>query len=223
MPKALFQKLALYSILPCLLVFLAMFLNGLFQPRLQWNVKLLENKEGLERIENLGESTTALFQLPVMGGYSKEGYPCAGAVDWVYVQNKLLQDKSILEGWVNINNSFALGVTFLAILLAIANAMYLLKLKQKAGWGGIFAITFLVAISVIVLITVLGPIKTGDIFCLVPIKAEAELTKISLDGMSYAFLGAIVNILAIIVLVKRYLQKTGFDQVDDGSEKPLQG
>ena len=214
MPREFFQKLALYSLLPCILAFVAMFLNGLFQPQLQWNVKLLENQGETYRIENLGVNTTTLLNMPDIQAYSKEGYRCGYAVDWVYVQNQALQEKLNLEKWVNANNGFTSWVTFLAILHAVVNAIYLLK--QKTGWVEVFVITLLTAIAIVMLITVLGPIKGGPVlFCVAQIKTEAELTKISYDGMIYAFLGAAADILAVVIMIARYFQKTNFDQVNE--------
>lgn len=205
MPKEFVQKLALYSILPCILAFAAIFLNGLFQPKLQWQVKLLESQgEPTYRIDYLEISTTDLLSLPHMTAYLKEGYGgCGVGVDWVYVENKLFQDKSILQNWVSINNNFASWLVFLSVFNAAISAVYLLK--QKTGWLEVFVILLLAAISVIGLITVLGPLGSYDVFCWIQVKAEAQLKTISYDGIIYAFMGAFVAIIAGIVLISRFI------------------
>ena len=219
MTKELLQKLALYSILPCILAIAAVFLNNLFQPQLHWQLKPLENKEAFSQIEGLDNKITTLFKEPFVRAYSNEAYGCPlydGQM--VYVQNKLLQDKLFLEKWIQINNNFTAILLFLAIIQAGGDT-YLLFIYKRVNWGTTVIILILVAMVIIELVSIFGPITSGgDIFCLIQkAKVEATLTSMSLDGLFYLFIGGIANILALIIMVKRYLTKPVFEQPSEST------
>src|SRR5690349_16003293 len=217
MPRGLWQKLALYSILPCLLVLIAIFLNGLFQPEFQWKLKLLESEGESYRIENLETNKTILFDQPSLRVSSKEDWPCATHTDVVYIQNKLIQDRLTLEKWIDTNNGFTFTVLLLAILHAFGNAIYLV-IKQKVNFIDVLFIVFFICIGAIMLVTVFGPLISGGQFaCWAQVKVEAELTKISFDGVIYPIIGVIINILAIIIMAKQYIPKSIWSQIDEES------
>ncbi len=135
----------------------------------------------------------------------------------VYVQNKLLQDKLFLEQWIQTNSNFTAILLFLAIIQA-GGDVYLLFIYRRINWGTTVTILILVAIVIIGLVSIFGPIRGGDIFCLIQkAKVEATLTSMSLDGLFYLFLGGVANILALIIMVKRYLTKPVFEQTAEST------
>lgn len=220
MTKELLQKLVLYSILPCILATAAIFLNNLFQPQLHWRLKLLENKETFSRIEGLDNNITTLFNEPSVKAYL--GYEdCPTAFYYgkmIYVQNQPLQNKLLLEKWVQTNSNFTGILLFLAFIQAGGDA-YLLFIYKRVNPGTSVAILLLVAIVIIGLVSIFGPIKGGGVFCFIPqeVKVEATLTSMSLDGLFYIFIGGIANILATIIMIKRYLTKPVFEQTAEST------
>jgi len=206
MLKEQLQKLALYSILPCVLAGFAIFLNGLFQHQFTWQLKLLDIQGESFRIEPLGTYTTTLFGKPYLSVYSKEGWLCGSTTEVVYVQNKSLQDRATLEKWFDARTGFTFIILLLVILHAAGDGFYLLK--QTIGWGKALTAILLVAIGAIAIISLLGPIRPGPQFgCWARAKVQAELTNISSDGMIYPDVGAILSIAAVLLVGIGYIPK----------------
>lgn len=220
MSKELLQKLALYSILPCILAIAAVFLNNLFQPQLHWQLKPLEHKDMFSQIEGLDNNRTTLFNEPVIRVHIKGQEWCSTEYYYgkmIYVHNKPLQDKFFLETLVRINNVFTGILLFLTIVQAGGDA-YLLFIYKRVNWRTTVALLLLVAI-VIIGLSVLVPLKNYGVMCFIPqeVKVEATLISMSLDGLFYLFIGGIVNILATIIMVKRYRTKPVFEQTAEST------
>lgn len=197
------RKRMIYLLLPCVLAFAAMFLNGLFKPQFHWQVRLLESSLEPYQIEGLGEQTGPLFAGPEVRASSSRYYRCARTPDIHYVQNQLLDDKLTIEDRVTLNNGFASWVAFLAVFQIFVYILY--RLKQKLGWVASIAFIFLFAIVAIALITVLGPINGIVHFdCISQIKVQAELMSMSLDGVFYPLIGAFLNSVAVVMMIKFY-------------------
>ena len=223
MTKELLQKLTLYSILPCILAIAAVFLNNLFQPQLHWQLKLLEHKdETFSRIDGLDNNTTTLFTEPFVRAYlNNEDEGCQTTVYYgkmVYIQNKSLQDKLLLEKWVQINRTFTGILLFLMIIQAGGDA-YLLLIYKRVKQSTAAMLIVLVGIAIMILISMLGPNHVIGVFCSLPqeVKVEATLTSMSLDGLFYFLLGGIANILALILMIKHYLPKPIFEQTTEST------
>lgn len=204
MPRERLTKLAIYSLLPLLLAILAISLNSLFQPQFQWKLKLLEIPGESYRIEGLGANTTVGFDQPRLDAFSKDEETCITTTDVIYTRNQLMQDRSTIQKWVDADFDTAFALLLLAVLHAVGNSIYLL-IKQRTDWAIVGVIGVLAVIAVIALVTLLDPLTSlPQVACLLHLKAQAELTSISLDGLVYPILGTGLNMAALVVMVKRY-------------------